>query len=356
MSQNPQINAWQQLQKQTKNGLLQFDPADALTGATACQELIDDLIGMKDAIENLGLTTMPVIASAGSEQVLASGATLTNVYNTKAAHLRDVLSDQIQIITMMGDTFVAAGKKYQSTDSASADSISALEGVSMPTTPTAYQENLNAGGVPSATLAEPSGGKFQRDFPGDDTPRYEGGDAYTVPQFLTSFGAKDATVRVDIEPKDSLDMKEMHKLYLHLDPASIIARARSWYALALTLTERLNDMVGAILPLNESWIGTGGQAAQKAVTDYQASGDDRDEHESPVHRAVGGLHQDLHAAGSRPRDLLPRQGHPALPGRVAAALRRRHEEHRREHARDPRRARHARQPDLRAARGRHRGR
>ncbi|MFC8045684.1 hypothetical protein ACFUUZ_19250, partial [Nocardia sp. NPDC057353] len=255
------VELWQGLYQMANDNFLQFDPQDAVTAANAVIDLLDDLRGIKNAISTLKLDAMdPIAKTPDNRQLLTSGHELAMVYSTKAKHLAGILDDHIEVATLLGDTFVMAGKKYTGTDSATASSISTLSSMTMPTGATEYRGSYSGYGTPSENLVSPSmnGKVFHWGSPKEL-------DAYAPTAHLKDFKSKDTSVEVQIETKSSLSFKTMYELGQYLDPEVTNDHARHWHTMATDITNHLNKMLGIIKPLNRSWVGAGGEMAQQAV-------------------------------------------------------------------------------------------
>ncbi|MFJ1458170.1 hypothetical protein [Nocardia sp. N2S4-5] len=104
---------WSTLKTAATNGYLQFDPKDAVKGAQAAADLVGELLALAKMVSDNKLDHMDPFGS------LFSGRELSGAFNTKGARLHSILENHAKIVTDMGDTFVAAGKKYASTDTGS---------------------------------------------------------------------------------------------------------------------------------------------------------------------------------------------------------------------------------------------
>ncbi|TCJ97141.1 WXG100 family type VII secretion target [Nocardia alba] len=239
-------NTWSGLENQAKAGYLAFDPAKALAAAKACADLADDLLGMSAAVTDLRLNNFAPIGT------LTSGTQLAMVFSNKGSRLFTILNDHAKIVTDMGDTYIAAGKTYVSTDDNSRDNIKALGELKMPTAATPYTPGTAAPGAPDATFGNPSPFK-----------------AESFPSSLKDYqGAKDTGATASIENKDSLSFTEMYELGRDLDPQPVLAAAGTWHSLSTDLLSRLNNFVTVISAGTDGWEGQGATAAASAVTNY----------------------------------------------------------------------------------------
>ncbi|MFD3743308.1 hypothetical protein [Nocardia sp. NPDC058633] len=239
-------NTWSGLENQAKAGYLAFDPAKALAAAKACADLVDDLLGMSAAVTDLRLNNFAPIGT------LTSGTQLAMAFSNKGSRLYTILNDHAKIVTDMGETYIAAGKTYVSTDDNSRDNIKALGELKMPTAATPYKPGTAAPGGPDATFGNPSPFK-----------------AESFPSSLKDYqGAKDTGATASIENKDSLSFTEMYELGRDLDPQPVLAAAGTWHSLSTDLLSRLNNFVTVISAGTDGWEGQGATAAATAVTNY----------------------------------------------------------------------------------------
>ncbi len=183
---------------------------------------------------------------------LTSGTQLAMAFSAKGSRLFTILNDHAKIVTDMGETYIAAGKSYVSTDDGSRDNIKALGELKMPTAATPYEPGTAAPGAPDATFGNPSPFK-----------------AESFPSSLKDYqGAKDTGAKASIENKDSLSFTEMYELGRDLDPQPVLAAAGTWYSLSTDLLSRLNNFVTVISAGTDGWEGQGATAAATAVTNY----------------------------------------------------------------------------------------
>ncbi|WP_369009333.1 WXG100 family type VII secretion target, partial [Nocardia barduliensis] len=252
---------WSGLENQAKAGYLKFDPADALTAAKACADLVDDLLGMAAAVTDLRLNNFAPIGT------LTSGAQLAMAFTTKGSRLHTILNDHAKIVTDMGETYIAAGKSYTKTDGDSGDTFKALGALKMPTEATPYTPGKKAPGAPDAEFDKPSGGFAWKDK--DGHLHVQKANAESFPSSLKDYqGAKDTGVTANIENKDSLSFTELYELGRDLDPQPVLAAAGTWHSMANDLLGKLNNFVSVISAGTDAWEGQGATAAAEAVRSY----------------------------------------------------------------------------------------
>ncbi|MEV0028369.1 hypothetical protein [Nocardia sp. NPDC050793] len=252
---------WSGLKNQAQAGYLKFDTADALAAARACADLVDDLLGMAAAVTNLRLDNFVPIGT------LTSGTQLAMAFTTKGNRLRTILKDHADIVTDMGETYIAAGKAYANAEGESESDFKALTDLKMPTVAGPYTPGARKPGGPDAEFDKPNGGFAWKGK--DGKPHLQHANAESFPASLKDYqGEKDPGVTASIENKDSLAFSELYELGRDLDPAPVLAAAGTWHSIANDLLGKLNTLVNAINAGTEAWEGQGAAAAATAIKNY----------------------------------------------------------------------------------------
>ncbi|WP_431971019.1 hypothetical protein [Nocardia sp. bgisy134] len=252
---------WSGLKNQAQAGYLKFDTADALAAARACADLVDDLLGMAEAVTNLRLDNFAPIGT------LTSGAQLAMAFTTKGNRLRTILRDHADIVTDMGETYIAAGKAFANAEGESESDFRALNDLKMPTVAGPYTPGARKPGGPDAEFDKANGGFAWMGK--DGKPHLQNANAESFPASLKDYqGEKDPGVTASIENKDSLAFSELYELGRDLDPAPVLAAAGTWHSMANDLLGKLNTFVNAINTGTEAWEGQGATAATAAIENY----------------------------------------------------------------------------------------
>ncbi|MEV0341164.1 hypothetical protein AB0H49_19275 [Nocardia sp. NPDC050713] len=252
---------WSGLKNQAQAGYLKFDAADALAAARACADLVDDLLGMAAAVTDLRLDNFAPIGT------LTSGTQLAMAFTTKGNRLRTILEDHADIVTDIGETYIAAGKAYANAEGESESDFKALDNLKMPTEASTYTPGARKPGGPDAEFDKPNGGFAWKGK--DGKPHIQRADAESFPASLKDYqGEKDPGVTANVENKDSLAFSELYELGRDLDPAPVLAAAGTWHSMATDLLGKLNTFVNAINTGTESWEGQGAAAAAAAIENY----------------------------------------------------------------------------------------
>ncbi|WP_431950340.1 PPE domain-containing protein [Nocardia lijiangensis] len=252
---------WSGLKNQAQAGYLKFDTSDALAAARACADLVDDLLGMAATVTNLRLDNFAPIGT------LTSGTQLAMAFTTKGNRLRTILKDHADIVTDMGETYIAAGKAYANAEGRSESDFKALDGLKMPTEASTYTPGARKPGGPDAEFDKPNGGFAWKDK--DGKPHIQRANAESFPASLKDYqGEKDPGVTASVENKDSLAFSELYELGRDLDPAPVLAAAGTWHSMANDLLGKLNTFVNAINTGTEAWEGQGATAAAAAIKNY----------------------------------------------------------------------------------------
>ncbi|WP_067833697.1 PPE domain-containing protein [Nocardia lijiangensis] len=252
---------WSGLKNQAQAGYLKFDTTDALAAARACADLVDDLLGMAEAATNLRLDNFAPIGT------LTSGTQLAMAFTAKGNRLRTILKDHADIVTDMGETYIAAGKAYANAEGESESDFKALDGLKMPTEASPYTPGARKPGGPDAEFDKASGGFAWKGK--DGKPHVSNANAESFPASLKDYqGEKDPGVTASVENKDSLAFSELYELGRDLDPAPVLAAASTWHSMANDLLGKLNTFVNAINTGTEAWEGQGATAAAAAIKNY----------------------------------------------------------------------------------------
>ncbi|MBF6171422.1 WXG100 family type VII secretion target [Nocardia blacklockiae] len=237
---------WATLKTAATNGYLQFDPKDAVTGAQAAADLVGELLALAKMVRDNKLDHLDPFGS------LFSGRELSGAFNTKGARLHSILENHAKIVADMGDTFVAAGKKYASTDTGSGAEFAELDDLKMPKDP-----------------AKLNGGPSHSDL---RTPDLKGFD-FKNPDFPSSLkdykGDKDSGVTITYENKDSLSYDDLYQLGQSIKAQPVEDASGVWKWMAGELYTKLTDFVNTITSLGNSWKGNGASAAVAASRNYQ---------------------------------------------------------------------------------------
>ncbi|MGV9616614.1 hypothetical protein [Nocardia xishanensis] len=252
---------WSGLRNQAQAGYLKFDTSDALAAARACADLVDDLLGMAATVTNLRLDDFAPIGT------LTSGTQLAMAFTAKGNRLRTILQDHADIVTDMGETYIAAGKAYANAEGESEGDFEALHDLKMPTVAGPYTPGARKPGGPDAEFDRANGGFAW--IGKDGKPHVQNANAESFPASLKDYqGEKDPGVTANIENKDSLAFSELYELGRDLDPAPVLAAAGTWHSMANDLLGKLNTFVNAINTGTEAWEGQGATAAAAAITNY----------------------------------------------------------------------------------------
>ncbi|WP_068053878.1 hypothetical protein [Nocardia xishanensis] len=252
---------WSGLRNQAQAGYLKFDTSDALAAARACADLVDDLLGMAATVTNLRLDDFAPIGT------LTSGTQLAMAFTAKGNRLRTILQDHADIVTDMGETYIAAGKAYANAEGESEGDFEALDDLKMPTVAGPYTPGARKPGGPDAEFDRANGGFAW--IGKDGKPHVQNANAESFPASLKDYqGEKDPGVTANIENKDSLAFSELYELGRDLDPAPVLAAAGTWHSMANDLLGKLNTFVNAINTGTEAWEGQGATAAAAAITNY----------------------------------------------------------------------------------------
>ncbi|WP_330230506.1 hypothetical protein OHA40_31825 [Nocardia sp. NBC_00508] len=252
---------WSGLKNQAEAGYLKFDTADALAAARACADLVDDLLGMAVAVTDLRLDNLAPIGT------LTSGTQLAMAFTAKGNRLRTILKDHADIVTDMGETYIAAGKAYANAEGESESNFQALNDLKMPTVAGPYTPGARKPGGPDAEFDKANGGFAWKGK--DGKQHVQNANAGSFPASLKDYqGEKDPGVTANIENKDSLAFSELYELGRDLDPAPVLAAAGTWHSMANDLLGKLNTLVNAINTGTEAWEGQGAAAAAAAIKNY----------------------------------------------------------------------------------------
>ena len=237
------------LTNQVTGGTLQFVPGDALKSAKAATDLYDDLLGMADAVGQVGINDLAPFGT------LNSGRELATVFSKKATRLSTVLNEHAEIVREIGDLFVAAGKAYENAETDSSDTFKSLGELTFPDEPQSYKPSTDGTDLGDGS---PSWGRIWDDI-----------DTTEFPSTIKDFPNKDPGSVVTVEAKDSVTFKEMYDLGQAIQAQPVMDASATWKSFGNDLDTKLSVFVDDIAALNRSWVGSGAQGAADAVTSYQ---------------------------------------------------------------------------------------
>ena len=114
---------WSELKTAAEEGDLKLEPGTASSCARRCEELIDELTGLRDAARGLakveGLGRLP------------SGLALAAKFERKASGgdypLDRAIADHVRVVAEMRDLFTAIESRYAATEDANTASATAVE-------------------------------------------------------------------------------------------------------------------------------------------------------------------------------------------------------------------------------------
>jgi len=222
---------WSDLRTAASDGQLMLNPGIAQTCAQHVEAMLNSILGVNSWIaNNLALAGPPIAATP-------SGTDLHGAFDLKMAIEMETRMTQHQtVLTDMGNTFVAAGKAYESSET---DSKVSFDGISFD----------NPSGTP------PSGVPVvQAILPDQPAPSYQG----TVME------------KVDITPEDgsNLTWQQLYAIGQSIDPGAVANTAGIWYWLANDLGGNFATLRSNIDAAATQWTGTGAARAISATQRY----------------------------------------------------------------------------------------
>ncbi|MFC8045689.1 hypothetical protein [Nocardia sp. NPDC057353] len=264
--------AWNSVHRSASTGMLKFDPQAAINAARACADLIERLLGMRQAISEAGLDDMVTITSVdGNSYLLPSGAQLTRAFEAKARDLAEAVAGHVEVVTDMGETFVWAGKTYIGTDDVTGTLLT-LNNLTMPTTGVPFPLDLDAGGLgdPATWPGKLDGVLTDAGLAGT------GDDYYTVEAFgfdeWPESGpeyTRDVTTASTVRPENAAQLGFGHFFELGQnlaeDTKRVVLAALGWRALTKGLYDAWGDFRSAMGTVNTRWEGVGAQGAKDAL-------------------------------------------------------------------------------------------
>ncbi len=226
----PGGSLWTDLPKAAGNGLLLLEPGAAQRAATHVETMLELVVGAQDWIhQNVGVASPPVAASV-------SGQLMWTIFNVKfGTQLLDRVNSHRDILTVMGETFVAAGQKYQRTEhdsEVSFDEISFDEPKG--TLPTGVPPVLTVPNAPTAPLL---------------------GIEYDAFSFGPELGAQ-------------LSWETLWVVCNGIDAPAVAAAASVWSWLATHLDTGFTTLRTSINSVSDQWKGAGAERAIAATDHY----------------------------------------------------------------------------------------
>ncbi|MFD9551951.1 hypothetical protein ACFWBG_31620 [Nocardia salmonicida] len=226
----PGGSLWTDLPKAAGNGLLLLEPGAAQRAAGHVETMLELVVGAQDWIhQNVGVASPPVAASV-------SGQLMWTIFNVKfGTQLLDRVNSHRDILTVMGETFVAAGQKYQRTEH---DSEVSFDEISFDdpkgTLPTGVPPVLT---VPTAPTAPAPGTEY---------------DAFS---FGPELGAQ-------------LSWETLWVVCNGIDAPAVAAAASVWSWLATHLDTGFTTLRTSINSVSNEWKGAGSERAIAATNNY----------------------------------------------------------------------------------------
>ncbi|MFG1793018.1 hypothetical protein [Nocardia sp. NPDC049149] len=250
---------WPGLKKQAGDGFLKFEPKAAEDSALLCAELIGRLKGVQEMITNNSLDKLDnmgahfagnpdpkYLGSYGPFGGLVSSFAFSDRMSGKAVELSERLNSHIQVLTLMGETFRDAGRKYEGSEANSKEVFDRLG--NMKITHETIHANVSK-------------------MPGVDTIS----KSTAPPPFLLETGGGKSKP-VDPEPPDSRTWGDLFWHGARIVPNAGVFSSFVWHWISNELDDAgtvFKDSLGKVKAAK--WEGQGAEAAMQAVANYQPS-------------------------------------------------------------------------------------
>lgn len=231
MASDPDSTIWASLHGLANEGYLELEPGTAEDCARHVEDMLDDVVGMQKWMMYNGVAGSPYISGS------PSGANLALVFGHKfASELRTRLDRHRAILVDMGDTFIAAGKKYKRTEDNSTYSF----------------EDINF--HPDGTL--PQGGPPKGTIP-QNPPKPDAVTKYDVPNDLLvpELGAQ-------------LSWEQLYEYCNLINPQAVADTAGVWQWISTSLDTSFTTLRTTISAAGNWWKGEGAEAAIGSTTQY----------------------------------------------------------------------------------------
>ncbi|MFI6172415.1 hypothetical protein ACIBCN_36945 [Nocardia sp. NPDC051052] len=234
MALDPDISdntKWAGLPGEAANGHLSLEAGIAEKCARHVEDMLNVIVGVHTWIFQNFMRASPPIANT------TSGSGLYRVYNEKiATELTERMDRHRTILTDMGNTFVAAGKNYQTTEHDNTVSFQDISFVNLPGTP-------------------PSGSPKPGSIP-------------KHPRKNSSQSTVYDPIAIVPEPGSQFSWSQLYMIGNSINPQAVADAAGVWYWLSKTLDTGFTTLRSNIYAAGVDWQGAGAQSATQATTQY----------------------------------------------------------------------------------------
>ncbi|MEU4342148.1 hypothetical protein AB0H00_12920 [Nocardia sp. NPDC023852] len=229
---------WSTLVGQASSGELEFDENHARVCVHACETALSGLKAIQGYISAPPSDGQPLdtLLEFGN---LPSGISMAGTFYRRATHLSNVLGSHLSIVTEMATTFALAEKQYANAEEESRNSFADIAPAKLSGKP----ERLFAKGL------------------------REHNTKSLIP---ASVGVRDSGIPSP-EAGESLSYTALYHLGQSIRPQPVADAASGWLYLAEQLKDVFSGLREKIVATQNSWSGLGGDAARKAVSDYDAT-------------------------------------------------------------------------------------
>ncbi|MFE9789608.1 hypothetical protein ACFYO7_29945 [Nocardia salmonicida] len=233
MAPDPSVvdyTAWSELPTLASSGQLRLESGAAQRCAQYVEDMLELVVGVHTWIDRNAASASPTIAAS------VSGNLLWTVFNLKfGTELRERMDQHRDVLTDMGDTFVAAGKRYARTEH---ESTVSFEGISFD----------DPSGTSPIGAPKPVAVPNNPTKPGSTT-------TYDSLSFGPEMGAQ-------------LGWETLWIIGNSIDPQSVATAAGVWYWLSETLNTGFTTLRTNISAVSDQWEGAGSAAAISATSEY----------------------------------------------------------------------------------------
>lgn len=222
--------SWTGLPGSAKDGQLKLAPTSALRCAQHVEDMLNVVVGVQEWMTKNVQLASPIIAES------VSGRLLWTVFNLKfGTELKQRIDRHHTILVDMGNTFVAAGKRYERTEH---DSKVSFDDLSFD----------DPSGTPPSGVPAP--------VPIPDRPNKPvSGTQYDAYGFGPELGKQ-------------LGWEALWMIGNSIDAKAVAAAAGVWYWLSQTLDTGFTTLRSTISAVSYEWQGAGAEAAITATTQY----------------------------------------------------------------------------------------
>ena len=222
---------WSGLTTSAGDGELMLEPGIAERCAKHVEAMLNSVVGVLTWIDNNSQLASPVIAST------PSGDALQTIFGFQVGvGMPYVMNMHRNVLTDMGNTFVAAGKHYASTDT---DSAVNFENISFD----------DPGGTAPSGAPEPP--VILADQPPPSYPGTTMQAVVTVPEEGSNFS-----------------WQQLYSIGQSINPRAVADAAGVWYWLAKNLAENFSTLGSNIEAAANQWVGNGASRAISATKRY----------------------------------------------------------------------------------------